>query len=55
MECGTANKGKWWCWAADRPVSGLGMTPIPGQKQLRGKTVKTRHGMQYKKGFSYAQ
>ena len=31
------------------------MTLIPGQKQLRGKTVKTRHGMQYKKGFSYAQ
>ena len=31
-------------WAADRPVGGLGRTPIPGQRQLRGKIVKTRHG-----------
>ena len=31
-------------WAADRPMGGLGRTPIPGQRQLRGKLVKTRHG-----------
>ena len=27
-------------WATDRPMGGLGRTPIPGQKQLRGKTIK---------------
>ena len=27
-------------WAVDRPMGGLGRTLIPGQKQLRGKTVK---------------
>ena len=27
-------------WTANRPVGGLGMTPTPGQKYLRGKTVK---------------
>ena len=27
-------------WAANRPVGGLGRTPIPGQKQLRDKIVK---------------
>ena len=27
-------------WAANRPVGGLGRTPTPGQKYLRGKTVK---------------
>ena len=27
-------------WVADKPVSGLDKTPILGQKQLRGKTVK---------------
>ena len=42
-------------WAADIPAGGLGRTPIPGQKQLRGKTVKTRHSKQYKKGLSHAQ
>ena len=30
-------------WAVDRPVGGLGRTPIPGQKRLRGKTVKNHH------------
>ena len=33
----------------------LGRTSILGQKQLRGKTVKSRHGRQYKKGLSCAQ
>ena len=43
-------------WAADRPVGGLGKTPVLGQRQLRGKTVKkTRHSRQYKKGLSRAQ
>ena len=39
-------------WAADRPVGGLGRTPIPRQKQLRGKskTLKTHYSKQYKKG-----
>ena len=27
-------------WAIDRPMGGLGRIPIPGQKQLRGKTIK---------------
>ena len=27
-------------WAANRPVGGLGRTPTPGQKYLKGKTVK---------------
>ena len=27
-------------WTANRPVGGLGMTPTPGQKYLRGKTIK---------------
>ena len=27
-------------WAVDKPVSGLGKTPISGQKQLKGKIVK---------------
>ena len=36
-------------WAADRLVGGLGRTPTPGQKRLRGKTVKIHHGKQYKK------
>ena len=30
-------------WAVDRPVGGLGRTPIPGQRQLRGKIVKIHH------------
>ena len=30
-------------WAVNRPMGGLGRTPIPGQKRLRGKTVKTHH------------
>ena len=42
-------------WVADIPTGGLGRTPIPGQKQLKGKTVKTRHSKQYKKGLSHAQ
>ena len=42
-------------WTVDRPMGGLGRTPIPGQKQLRGKIVKTRHDKQYKKGPSRAQ
>ena len=42
-------------WTADRLVSGIGRTPTPGQKQLKGKTVKTRHGRQYKRGLNYAQ
>ena len=29
-------------WAADRPVDSLGRTPIPGQKRLRVKIVKTQ-------------
>ena len=41
-------------WTADRPMGGLGRTPTPGQKQLRGKIVKTRHSKQYKKGPSRA-
>ena len=41
-------------WAADRPMGGLGRTPIPGQKWLRGKIVKTCHGKQYKRGLSCA-
>ena len=41
-------------WAADRPMDGLGRTPIPGQKWLRGKIVKTCHGKQYKRGLSCA-
>ena len=41
-------------WVADRLVGGLGRIPISGQKQLRGKTVKTRHDRQYKKGLSCA-
>ena len=36
-------------WAVDRPVGVLGRTPIPGQKWLRGKIVKTHHGGQYEK------
>ena len=36
-------------WATNRPMGGLGRIPIPRQKQLRGKTVKTRHDRQYKK------
>jgi len=27
-------------WAADRPIGGLGRTPTPRQKRLRGKLVK---------------
>ena len=27
-------------WTTDRSMSGLGKTPIPGQKQLRDKIVK---------------
>ena len=27
-------------WVAGRPVGGLGRTPTPDQKELRGKTVK---------------
>ena len=27
-------------WVVDKLVSGRGKTPIPGKKQLRGKTVK---------------
>ena len=42
-------------WVADRLVGGLGKTPTPGQKRLRGKIVKTRHSRQYKKGHSRAQ
>ena len=42
-------------WVADKPVGGLGRTPILGQKQLRDETVKTCHGRQYKKDLSYAQ
>ena len=42
-------------WAADRPMGGLGRTPIPGQKWLRGKIVKPCHGKQYKRGLSCAQ
>ena len=30
-------------WAANRPVGGLGRTPIPEQKRLKGKTIKTHH------------
>ena len=42
-------------WASKRPVGGLGRTPIPGQKQLRGKRVITYHGKQYKKGLNCAR
>ena len=42
-------------WVADRLVGGLGKTPMLGQKRLRGKIVKTRHGKRYKKGLSHAQ
>ena len=42
-------------WAADRPMGGLGRTPIPGQQWLRGKIVKPCHGKQYKSGLSCAQ
>ena len=31
-------------WVADRLVGGLGRTPMPGQKWLRGKIVKTHRG-----------
>ena len=41
--------------ATDRPVGDLRRIPISGQKRLRGKTVKTRHGRQYKMGLSRAQ
>ena len=36
-------------------MDGLGRTPIPGQKLLRGKIVKTCHDRQYKRGLSHAQ
>ena len=42
-------------WIADRPVGGLGRTLILGQKQLRGKIVKTRHDRQYIRSLSCAQ
>jgi len=42
-------------WIAVRSVDGLGRTPIPGQKQLMGKIIKTRHDRQYKKGLNCAQ
>ena len=42
-------------WASKRPVRGLGRTPIPVQKQLRGKRVITYHGKQYKKGLNCAR
>ena len=33
-------------------MDGLGRTPIPGQKLIRGKIVKTCHGRQYKRSLS---
>ena len=39
-------------WAIDRPVGGLGRTPILRQKQLRGKTVKTRHAGSIKRALA---
>ena len=42
-------------WVADRPVGGLGRTPIPGQKWLRGKIVKIHHNRHHKRGLSCVQ